>query len=373
MNILALEPYCGGSHKAFLDGWVALSRHEWTVLDLPPRKWKWRMRHGAVTLSERVEQALADGQRGDVLFCSDMLNLAEFLGLVPEAARRLPRVVYFHENQLTYPFRHETERDFHFGFTNMTTALAATAVWFNSAFHRDDFLDALLAVLKRMPDYQPLEVVDRIRAKSSVHPPGIGDFGVRGARQPGPLRIVWAARWEHDKNPATFFAALEQLQERGVAFRVSVIGEQFSDSPVVFEQARVSLRAEIDRWGYQPTRADYEAALSEADVVVSTADHEFFGIGVIEALAAGCYPLLPRRLSYPELLGLGDTPGAERFFYDGSVEELARRLTELAEQVASGGVWQGDSQVGVRLATRFSWRRLATEMDGALEGLEAES
>ncbi|MGM0378085.1 MAG: tRNA-queuosine alpha-mannosyltransferase domain-containing protein, partial [Bacteroidota bacterium] len=32
-----------------------------------------------------------------------MLNLAEFSGLADESVRRLPKISYFHENQLTYP------------------------------------------------------------------------------------------------------------------------------------------------------------------------------------------------------------------------------------------------------------------------------
>ena len=56
MRVLGLEAYYGGSHKAFLDRWCAVSRHEWTVLDLPPNKWKWRMRHAAVTFAEKVQQ-----------------------------------------------------------------------------------------------------------------------------------------------------------------------------------------------------------------------------------------------------------------------------------------------------------------------------
>jgi glycosyltransferase involved in cell wall biosynthesis len=56
------------------------------------------------------------------------------------------------------------------------------------------------------------------------------------------------------------------------------------------------------QWGYIASRAEYLTLLGQADLVVSTADHEFFGISVLEAMAAGAFPLLPNRLSYPELL-----------------------------------------------------------------------
>ena len=56
MKILALEPYHGGSHKAFISGWSSNSRHEWTVLGLPAYKWKWRMRHAAITFADQVAQ-----------------------------------------------------------------------------------------------------------------------------------------------------------------------------------------------------------------------------------------------------------------------------------------------------------------------------
>jgi glycosyltransferase involved in cell wall biosynthesis len=54
--------------------------------------------------------------------------------------------------------------------------------------------------------------------------------------------------------------------------------------------------------GYAPDLAAYRAMLRQSDIVVSTAIQEFFGISVIEALYCGCVPVLPQRLSYPELL-----------------------------------------------------------------------
>lgn len=366
MRVLALEPYYGGSHRAFLDGWIAASRHRWTLLTLPPFKWKWRMRHGAVTLAGEVSARLAAGEQWDVLFCTDMLDLASFWGLAPAAAHRLPSVAYFHENQLTYPVRVEEERDLHFGLTNLTTALAARQVWFNSAFHRDELLAALSKLLKRMPDYRPLDAVEGIRAKSRVHPPGIGSPPARGARSPGPLRILWAARWEHDKGPETFFAALETARAAGTRFRLSVVGEQFRQVPEIFAGAERSFADLIDRWGYQPDREAYEETLLEADVIVSTAGHEFFGISVAEAVAAGCYPLLPERLAYPELLAGVAGERRRDFFYDGTAEALARRLAEVAARLAAGDLWRGDPECAKRAVARLAWPALGPRLDAAL-------
>jgi len=367
MKILALEPYHGGSHKAFLDGWLAHSRHAWVVLDLPPYKWKWRMRHSAITLANEVCGRVVDGQRWDVLFCSDMLNLAEFLGLVPESVRQLPCVAYFHENQLTYPVRHETERDYHFALTNITTALAATRVWFNSAFHHDSFLGAIRPFLQRMPDYQPFDVVDRIASKACIQPQGVHAFPARGPRRPGPMRLLWAARWEHDKDPDTFFEALTRLEKRNTEFRISVVGEQFRECPPVFAWAKDHFQHRIDRWGFQATRNDYEEALLEADVVVSTAQHEFFGVSVVEAIAAGAYPLLPHRLAYPEILDVTQHRDVERFFYDGSAKRLADRLAELADRIERYDLWQGTPDCAIQIVKRFSWPYLAPVLDDAME------
>ena len=191
----------------------------------------------------------------------------------------------------------------------------------------------------------------------------------RSVRASGPLRILWAARWEHDKNPETFFAAMEELKSRKVQFRVSVIGQQFRDSPAVFERMRKVFADHIDRWGYQPTHDDYLAALREADVFVSTAIHEFFGIAAVESIAAGAYPLLPERLAYPELLDLQRNPQLrEACFYDGSVTMLAKRLEQLA-----GDQSLFDSLKCREVVNRFHWAERATEMDTAIDALGCTS
>ncbi|MCH7526316.1 MAG: glycosyltransferase, partial [Planctomycetes bacterium] len=143
----------------------------------------------------------------------------------------------------------------------------------------------------------------------------------------------------------------------------------FRESPPIFDWAREHFAAHIDRWGYQESRDDYEAALREADVIVSTANHEFFGISVVEAIAAGAYPLLPRRLAYPEILTSPALPNPDEFFHDGGADQLARKLKLLADRVAHGDLWQGDPDRAARTVARFHWTHLTPCFDRALEQL----
>jgi glycosyltransferase involved in cell wall biosynthesis len=371
MNVLALEPYYGGSHKAFLDGWSARSDHAWTALHLPAHTWKWRMRHAAVTFADDLRRRHDAGKRWDVIFATDMLNLAELRGLLPADLRTLPAVLYFHENQLTYPDTQRQDRDVHFALTNMTSALAADEVWFNSAFHREDFLTALACFLPRMPDHHLPWAPESIRSRSRIMHPGIDPPRPPGPRRPGPMRICWAHRWEHDKNPVVFFEAVEFLRQRGVDFRLSVIGQQFETVPAMFAAAEEMLAEQIDRWGFQQQRDDYLAALAEADVFVSTADHEFFGLSSVEAAAAGAFPLLPRRLAYPEVFA--EAEGANDFFYDGTVGDLTDRLAELAHRLEADPPLAADADRARRAVQRYGWDELVPSYDQALARVASDA
>jgi len=370
LRILALEPYYGGSHQAFLDGWVAHSRHEFTLITLPPFHWKWRMRHAAITMAADLARRAETGEQWDVLFASDMLNLAEFRGLAPPSLQSLPAVAYFHENQLTYPAQEPREWDYHFAFTNFTTALAADQVWFNSSYHQDDFLSALASFLEQMPDHQPTGLVETIRPKATIQSPGISlPPASQEPRAAGPLRITWAARWEHDKAPEILHQALQQLAAAGVDFRLSVLGQSFRQTPDTFQQMQQEFSTHVDQWGYLESHQQYLKALQQTDVFVSTARHEFFGISVVEAIAAGASPLVPRNLAYPDVLQLEEHPQREQFFYDGSPADLAHRLGQLAASVPSP---LDPCLLSLRESTeRFDWPVRAAEMDAMLGQLAA--
>ena len=140
-NILLLEPFYGGSHKAFVDGLKRFSRHRVEAITLPDRFWKWRMRGAAILMAERMRSLRPPP---DVILASDMLSVADLKAFLGPAAP--PILLYMHENQLSYPLPPLPEGgrvDHQFAFTNVTSCLAAEKVLFNSEFHREAFLKAL--------------------------------------------------------------------------------------------------------------------------------------------------------------------------------------------------------------------------------------
>ena len=305
LDVMVLESYYGGSHAAFVDGFMASSRHRCRLARLPARKWKWRMRGAAMWLLFE-DRAWLDGPI-DVLLCSDMLDVAALRAMGPRRLRSVPIVCYFHENQLTYPLSEHDRRDYQYAVTNITTCLASDEVWFNSAFHRDSFLSAAATFIGKMPDYRPRSVIEAIRRRSRVVMPGVdmpadSDATHRRRNLAGPPRVLWCHRWEFDKNPQPFLAAMARLSQAGVAFELVLTGEQFRTAPPAFAAYREELAPHVVHEGFIDDRASYLRMVTSCDVVVSSAIQENFGLAVVEAIACGARPVLPNREAYPEVI-----------------------------------------------------------------------
>jgi glycosyltransferase involved in cell wall biosynthesis len=343
LRILALEPYYGGSHRAVLDGLAARIDAEWTLLTLPARKWKWRMRGSAITMAAEARRLAGECARGadsagthgrppfDVVFASTFLNLAEFRGIAGAEIAAIPAIVYFHENQLVYPNRHTAEWDFQFPLTNITSALCAECCVFNTAWNRDRFCDEIPAFLREFPDHHPKGVAEKIRAKSLVIAPPFdpAPFDAAPPRRGQLPRIVWPHRWEHDKDPDAFFSAVAKLSLEGLDFEVAVAGQAFRDVPEPILAAEQALGSRLVHLGEPASREEYAQLLASADISVSTAQNEFFGLAMMESAYAGCRPVVPDRLAYPELY-----PGEMRY---GSPDALVAQLRSLVlERPAPG-------------------------------------
>ena len=311
MNVLALEPWYGGSHRNFLDGFARHSRHNIQRVTMPARFWKWRMHGGAVTIARKAVQAIDGGFNPDIIFASSMVNVPAFLALTRGRLERVPLVYYLHENQLTYPIPEAETRDLAYAYINYLSCLAADRIVFNSAFHYEEFMRALPGLLKAFPDYTHLHTVAEIREKSTVIHLGMHlkshdaylteDEGFSLDPVAAPI-VLWNQRWEYDKNPEAFFRLMSRLDDSGHVFRLILAGKHFEEQPYEFEQAFERYAERILHYGYAEDFEEYSRLLHRADIVVSTAIHEFFGIAVMEAIYCGCHPVLPNKLSYPELI-----------------------------------------------------------------------
>ena len=359
MKILSLQPFFGGSHRNFNDGWIKHSRHDWTVLSLPARNWKWRMRHAALEFAQQFDNLKSQGQSWDAILTTDMLDAATFKGIADVGDT--PLTVYFHENQFAYPVKDESRSVLHYAFTNFTTMIAADHVFFNSQFNMDTTLEEAEKVLKRFPDYQPLDRLIEIRAKSRVLYPGIEVSDDPPVTKPpsSPIVITWAARWEHDKGPDQLETFLQILLESSIDFRINIMGESYSHKPNAFGRIKQRFEDWISAWGYQ-SRQRYLEILDTTDVILSTANHEFFGLSVVEALTRGALPLLPDRLAYPEVLGSIAGADAHRFLYthlNDAVEKL-QSLASVPPEVKRA--------LTSKCREQYSWPKRAEALDNAI-------
>ncbi|MEL7220034.1 MAG: DUF3524 domain-containing protein [Bacteroidota bacterium] len=359
MRIHLFAPFFSGSHQRWAEEYARFSNHEIRLFTLPGRHWKWRMHGGAVALAQ---QFLAQPEQPDLILTTDMLDTATFMALTRQRTAKIPVAVYFHENQLSYPWSPTDEdvqlkRDRHYGWLNYTSALAADQLFFNSLYHQESFLQALPVFLTAFPDYKGLDTVADIRRKSKVLYLGMDLAAYDKVLTPiskneKPI-ILWNHRWEYDKNPTSFFKVCQKLSERGLDFQLVVLGEQYAKAPPIFREAQQQLARHILHWGYAKHFATYASWLKRADYLPVSSIQDFFGGSVVEAIYCGAYPLLPNRLAFPEHI-----PQAlrDQHLYQTD-EELVNQLSRLLTQATTK-----DSSLKEYVA-RYDWQVMAQQYD----------
>lgn len=329
--MLLVESWFEGSHRAWAEGIAHHSRHAVDLLTSEPAGWRRTIRQSGARLAALVSA------EPDVVLASSMLDLTAFLDA---SGLRCPAILYLHENQLTYDRRRPDEE---LGRINWRSARRADRIAFNSSFHREDFLGAAARL--------GWEGVDEVRSRSVVVPVGIDSPPDDRTGRSGAPAVLWNHRWEADKGPAAFGAALDSLADRD--FRLILLGA--GTSPIRTAIAE-RFGDRVLHNGHVP-RPAYDRWLLRADVVVSTARQEFFGVAVAEAMAAGAVPLVPDRLAYPELLG----PDLARYLYAPGT--LAGRLDDLLGDpaaLARDGDWARAA------GRRFEWARVIDSYDSLM-------
>lgn len=360
MRGLFVEPFYGGSHRAFLDGLVRHSHHDFELLTLPEGEWRRRMRRGAQELA-----AAASNVTGpfEFLVATDMLDLPAFLALTRPRFSSLPVLLYMHENQFTYPRLRGTKLNSWFGQINYLSACAADAVVFNSEYHRTDFLAALRTLATQPNNWLVPEAIEALERKSFILPVGVelawlDDHRVEREAGEPPL-ILWNHRWEFDKAPDMFARVVERLAADGVAFGLALAGDPGPNPhPALVELGR-ALAERVIHSGYVASPGDYARLLWRSDIVASTTRHEFFGVGMVEALYAGCLPVAPHRYNYPALV---PRELHNACLFDSEAEFQSKLRALVAEPLHPTSSLR-------QSASRFAWSNVAPLWDGALNRL----
>jgi hypothetical protein len=316
LDILALEPFFGGSRRAMLETVIRCSRHRWTLLRLPPRRIERRLTTAATWFAEQLSRHWVG--KVDVLFTSEAMNLANLYRLVPAVASA-PSVVYFHDNQLPPPDAKEhTDHDL----VNLSTSAAATEIWFNSRHHQTVFLKRAAEVIAAQPELAAHNPLGDLRGKSRFIPP------------PTDLRIVEQVSIAEkivqrlgvifvetrDADMDLLNSALRSVQTAGGDFSLITVG------PVnkLDEAWKRRTIGEADDLGQI-------RSLCESQIFLSVRPNSPFDLHCVRGLLAGCVPVIPDSGVYRELL---PPKLHSSYMYPSQPEDLADRLLQMLTTAA---------------------------------------
>ncbi|MBT8149241.1 MAG: glycosyltransferase, partial [Gammaproteobacteria bacterium] len=176
---------------------------------------------------------------------------------------------------------------------------------------------------------------------------------------------VWNHRWEYDKGPQYLLAFARALQASHLHCTLHVVGQQFRQQPKAFDELEKLLDAgergstlRKGVWGFIETRDRYRALLASCDIVLSTALHDFQGISVLEAVQAGCRPLLPDQLVYPEQF-------AAEYLYRWHTEPQSNASAMLASLLR----WYNNGLPAQPSLAQFEWHELRESYQQAINAL----
>ncbi|XP_030284842.1 tRNA-queuosine alpha-mannosyltransferase isoform X2 [Sparus aurata] len=349
-GVLLVEAFYGGSHKQLID--LLQENISCSVCTLPAKKWHWRARTAALHFSQTITTCPSHSLVSDVVVFNSAFNMDSFLSSISSFMKKIPDhrpkdldqlirpkcVVLYYPVQFPDVSRLLPEHKLlrrHARTSPVDDIITPQDEQEASRLSSPD--ESLTVSCEQQDPHQTTTPEPR----TDQRPVSEGDPG----DQKRPLHIVWPHRWEHDKDPELFFSTLIKLKERRLDFHLSVLGETFTDPPEIFPEARRLLDRHILNWGFLPSKDDYLKVLCEADVVVSTAKHEFFGVAMLEAVHCGCYPLCPNALVYPEIF-------PAEYLYS-TPEQLCKRLQSLCRRpdVARRHVVKVDT-------SSFSWSSL---------------
>ena len=104
------------------------------------------------------------------------------------------------------------------------------------------------------------------------------------------------------------------------------MGESFRNQPEVFSTIKKEFNDNILNFGYIEDNNTYQNILQNSDIVLSTSLHDFQGLSILDAVAAGATPLLPNRMAYSNYFD-------EDYLYRSNIESVEHEAESLVTKL----------------------------------------
>ena len=359
MNLLVLSGYDADSHIEWHQQLLTLLGCQFDQIDVvtaPPRHFSWRVRSNGLWFADKVKC-----QRYDLIIATSMVELTALKALRPELAATRT-LVYWHENQFAYPPTNDKHNLVHIQLSSIMSALSADQLVFNSSYNLVSFFEGARQLAQRVPDTLTAKHIDKLAQHSRVIPIAIENHWVTETCENDDLRdgktikVIWPHRWEFDKGLELLSAVLDRASDYP-QLSFAICGQQFKRSPQSFIDAvdQADKRGQLWGRGYQPLDR-FKGMLAEANVVLSTSDHEFQGLSMLRGIAANCHAVAPNALVYPEYV----TPEG-LYTIEDTRQQTAANLIERLLRVPNRHPEVLDEQYS-EAAVQQAWRSVITDI-----------
>lgn len=170
------------------------------------------------------------------------------------------------------------------------------------------------------------------------------------ARQPGPIRLLYAGRLEHEqKRVGVLLRLASVLEERGVPHEIRMVGDGPAAEEVQNQLAKLRSATRL----LPANRAQMHEHLRWADCLVLASRYEGLSLSMLEAMAAGVVPIVTRvRSGAAEAVGHG--VNGLLIDAEGDDDTVARRFADAIGTLSEENLAHLRAATHARATERYS-------------------
>ena len=173
-------------------------------------------------------------------------------------------------------------------------------------------------------------------------------------------RVVFAVRWDQEKQPDFFMDIAEAYPEQDIEFAVLQGGPLRSNNPKYIDRARALEAAGKIRIYEDLAKNDYYNILNDSRVLFNCALQDWTSNTVSEADALGCNVLFPAYRSFPEIFANDHTRLYVPWSKEDATTKMHQLLAEPHKDLGKISDWTGatiDRYIDIMSGNGEQWRR----------------